>query len=233
MRRLCEKPGCGQPVAVIYGLAPSGTEPMMWIDSWSPERIRDVTPPGARGVLCVRHGEMVSAPRGWVLEDRREAIPRLFKQRQRGNLVAVPDSTADNVARPKRDSTGALKRSRTREIPRPQLFVDLLGKDEPVVVKKTPVVVVEPSPVVVEPSPVVVAPSPVVEPTAVEPDDSTEILIRQDDSHRGTSTFDPDEDFAEVREPTGSMLRDAFRPRYDDRRDPTSELFRSTQSSEE
>jgi len=227
VRRLCEKPGCGQPVAVIYGLAPSGTEPMMWIDSWSPERIRDVTPPGARGVLCVRHGEMVSAPRGWVLEDRREAIPRLFKPRQRGNLVAVPDSTADKLERPKRDNTGALKRSHTRDIPRPQLFVDLLGKDEPVAVKKTPVVVVAPIPVVVKAVPVVV------EPTAVEPDDSTEILIRQDDSHRGTSTFDPDEDFAEVREPTGSMLRDAFRPRFDDRRDPTSELFRSTQSSEE
>ncbi|CAB4554941.1 unannotated protein [freshwater metagenome] len=233
MRRLCEKPGCGQPVAVIYGLAPSGTEPMMWIDSWSPERIRDVTPPGARGVLCVRHGEMVSAPRGWVLEDRREAIPRLFKPRQRGNLVAVPDSTADKLERPKRDNTGALKRSHTREIPRPQLFVDLLGKDEPVAVE-TVAVVVEKTPVVpvVEPSPVVVEPT-AVEPTAVEPDDSTEILIRQDDSHRGTSTFDPDEDFAEVREPTGSMLRDAFRPRFDDRRDPTSELFRSTQSSEE
>ena len=147
----------------------------------------------------------------------------------------MPDSTADNLARPKRDSTGAIKRSRTREIPRPQLFVDLLGKDEPVavetvavVVEKTLVVpVVAPIPVVVEAVPVVV------EPTAVEPDDSTEILIRQDDSHRGTSTFDPDEDFAEVSEPTGSMLRDAFRPRYDDRRDPTSELFRSTQSSEE
>ncbi len=233
MRRLCEKPGCGQPVAVIYGLAPSGTEPMMWIDSWSPERIRDVTPPGARGVLCVRHGEMVSAPRGWVLEDRREAIPRLFKPRQRGNLVAVPDSTADKLERPKRDNTGALKRSHTRDIPRPQLFVDLLGKDEPVAVE-TVAVVVEKTPVVpvVEPSPVVVEPT-AVEPTAVEPDDSTEILIRQDDSHRGTSTFDPDEDFAEVREPTGSMLRDAFRPRFDDRRDPTSELFRSTQSSEE
>ncbi len=235
VRRLCEKPGCGQPVAVIYGLAPSGTEPMMWIDSWSPERIRDVTPPGARGVLCVRHGEMVSAPRGWVLEDRREAIPRLFKPRKRGNLVAVPDSTADKLARPKRDSTGAHKRAQTREIPRPQLFVDLLGKDEPVAVKKTPVVVVEPTPVAVKKTPVVAVESvPVaVEPIAVEPDDSTEILIRQDDSHRGTSTFDPDEDFAEVREPTGSMLRDAFRPRYDDRRDPTSELFRSTQSSEE
>jgi len=204
---------------------------MMWIDHWSPERIRDVTPPGARGVLCVRHGEMVSAPRGWVLEDRREAIPRLFKPRQRGNLVAVPDSTADKLERPKRDNTGALKRSHTRDIPRPQLFVDLLGKDEPVAVQQTPIVpAVEPAPVVpvAEATPVVVE-----EPTAVEPDDSTEILIRQDDSNRGTSTFDPDEDFAEVREPTGSMLRDAFRPRFDDRRDPTSELFRSTQSSEE
>jgi hypothetical protein len=203
---------------------------MMWIDSWSPERIRDVTPPGARGVLCVRHGEMVSAPRGWVLEDRREAIPRLFKQRQRGNLVAVPDSTADKLARPKRDSTGALKRSHTREIPRPQLFVDLLGKDEPVVVEAV-TVAVEPTPVVPVVAQVPVAVEAVT--VVVEPDDSTEILIRQDDSHRGTSTFDPDEDFAEVREPTGSMLRDAFRPRYDDRRDPTSELFRSTQSSEE
>jgi hypothetical protein len=121
------------------------------------------------------------------------------------------------------------------------LFVDLLGKDEPVAVETVAVVpVVAPSPVVVEePTPVVeptaVEPSPVVveEPTAVEPDDSTEILIRQDDSHRGTSTFDPDEDFTRVSEPTGPMLRDAFRPRYDDRRDPTSELFRSTQSSEE
>ena len=235
VRRLCEKPGCGQPVAVIYGLAPSGTESMMWIDHWSPERIRDVTPPGARGVLCVRHGEMVSAPRGWVLEDRREAIPRLFKPRQRGNLVAVPDSTADKLARPKRDNTGALKRSHTRDIPRPQLFVDLLGKDEPVVVE-TVAVAVEKTPIVpvVAPVPIVAESVPVLEqPTAVEPDDSTEILIRQDDSHRGTSTFDPDEDFAEVREPTGSMLRDAFRPRFDDRRDPTSELFRSTQSSEE
>jgi hypothetical protein len=111
------------------------------------------------------------------------------------------------------------------------LFVDLLGKDEPVAVQQTPIVpAVEPAPVVpvAEVTPVVVE-----EPTAVEPDDSTEILIRQDDSHRGTSTFDPDEDFAEVREPTGSMLRDAFRPRFYDRRDPTSELFRSTQSSEE
>ena len=108
MRRLCEKPGCGQPVAVIYGLAPSGTEAGLWVDHWSPERIEEIPPPGARGVVCQKHSESLSAPRGWSFEDRREAIPRLFKTRDRGNLSAVPEPTTETV-RPKADSTGSIK----------------------------------------------------------------------------------------------------------------------------
>ncbi len=150
MRRLCEKPGCGQPVAVIYGLAPSGTEAGLWVDHWSPERIDEVPPPGARGVVCQKHSESLSAPRGWSFEDRREAIPRLFKTRDRGNLSAVPEPTTETV-RPKADSTGSIKRDSTgsikrdvtgsvkrprpADIPRPSLFAEL---DEPVV--ETPVV---------------------------------------------------------------------------------------------
>ena len=158
MRRLCEKPGCGQPVAVIYGLAPSGTEAGLWVDHWSPERIEEVPPPGARGVVCQKHSESLSAPRGWSFEDRREAIPRLFKTRDRGNLSAVPEPTtetprpkADSTGSLKRDSTGSIKRDSTgsikrdvtgsvkrprpADIPRPSLFAEL---DEPVV--ETPVV---------------------------------------------------------------------------------------------
>ena len=150
MRRLCEKPGCGQPVAVIYGLAPSGTEAGLWVDHWSPERIDEIPPPGARGVVCQKHSESLSAPRGWSFEDRREAIPRLFKTRDRGNLSAVPEPTTETV-RPKADSTGSIKRDvtgatkrdvtgsvkrpRPTDIPRPSLFAEL---DEPVV--ETPVV---------------------------------------------------------------------------------------------
>ena len=150
MRRLCEKPGCGQPVAVIYGLAPSGTEAGLWVDHWSPERIEEIPPPGARGVVCQKHSESLSAPRGWSFEDRREAIPRLFKTRDRGNLSAVPEPTTE-TPRPKADSTGSLKRDSTgsikrdvtgsvkrprpADIPRPSLFAEL---DEPVV--ETPVV---------------------------------------------------------------------------------------------
>jgi hypothetical protein len=92
----------------------------------------------------------LSAPRGWSFEDRREAIPRLFKTRDRGNLSAVPEPTTETV-RPKADSTGSIKRDvtgatkrdvtgsvkrpRPTDIPRPSLFAEL---DEPVV--ETPVV---------------------------------------------------------------------------------------------
>ena len=239
MRRLCEKPGCGQPVAVIYGLAPSGTEAGLWVDHWSPERIDEIPPPGARGVVCQKHSESLSAPRGWSFEDRREAIPRLFKTRDRGNLSAVPDPT-NETPRPKdstgslkrdvtgsikRDGTGSTKRPRPADIPRPSLFAEL---DEPVVVSE-PVIEVE-AVVVIEPVAEVVvreeAPpiiDEVLEEEVIEilptQDDSTELLIRQDVDTRWAPHFDPDDDLGGMLDATGSMLRDAFRSRHNGRRD--------------
>jgi hypothetical protein len=231
VRRLCEKPGCGQPVAVIYGLAPSGTEAGLWVDHWSPERIDEVPPPGARGVVCQKHSESLSAPRGWSFEDRREAIPRLFKTRDRGNLSAVPDPTnetprpKDSTGATKRDVTGAVKRDgtgstrrpRPADIPRPSLFAEL---DEPVV---EPVVVIEPVAKVVvrEEAPPVI--EEIVEEEVIEilptQDDSTELLIRQDVDTRWAPHFDPDDDLGGMLDATGSMLRDAFRSRHNGRRD--------------
>ena len=248
MRRLCEKPGCGQPVAVIYGLAPSGTEAGLWVDHWSPERIEEIPPPGARGVVCQKHSESLSAPRGWSFEDRREAIPRLFKTRDRGNLSAVPEPTTETV-RPKADSTGSIKRDvtgatkrdvtgsvkrpRPADIPRPSLFAEL---DEPVV--ETPVVEVAVTEVsvaevsVVVNEPVVETVSMFVEEQVIEEDieeevieipptqdDSTELLIRQDVDTRWAPHFDPDDDLGGMLDATGSMLRDAFRSRHNGRRD--------------
>ena len=240
MRRLCEKPGCGQPVAVIYGLAPSGTEAGLWVDHWSPERIDEIPPPGARGVVCQKHSESLSAPRGWSFEDRREAIPRLFKTRDRGNLSAVPDPTnetprtkdstgatkRDVTGAVKRDGTGSTKRPRPADIPRPSLFAEL---DEPVVAVVEPIVDIEPI-VVIEPVAEVVvreeAP-PVIEEIVEEEvieilptqDDSTELLIRQDVDTRWAPHFDPDDDLGGMLDATGSMLRDAFRSRHNGRRD--------------
>ncbi len=240
MRRLCEKPGCGQPVAVIYGLAPSGTEAGLWVDHWSPERIDEIPPSGARGVVCQRHSESLSAPRGWSFEDRREAIPRLFKTRDRGNLSAVPEPTtetprpkADSTGSLKRDVTGATKRPRPADIPRPSLFAELDEQvvESPVVevavtevsVAEVAVVVNEP---VVETVPMFVEEQ-VLEEVAEEEvieilptqDDSTELLIRQDVDTRWAPHFDPDDDLGGMLDATGSMLRDAFRSRHNGRRD--------------
>ena len=232
MRRLCEKPGCGQPVAVIYGLAPSGTEAGLWVDHWSPERIEEVQPPGARGVVCQKHSESLSAPLGWSFEDRREAIPRLFKTRNRGKLSAVPEPTTE-TPRPKDDSTGSLKRGvtgaskrdvtksakrpRPADIPRPSLFAEL---DEPVVEIK-PVVGTPVAAVSVPEVSVVV--EEVIEEEVIEipptRDDSTELLIRQDADTRWAPHFDPDDDLGGMLDATGSMLRDAFRSRHNGRRD--------------
>jgi hypothetical protein len=209
----------------------------LWVDHWSPERIDEVPPPGARGVVCQKHSESLSAPRGWSFEDRREAIPRLFKTRDRGNLSAVPDPT-NETPRPKdstgslkrdvtgsikRDGTGSTKRPRPADIPRPSLFAEL---DEPVVVVK-PVIEVE-AVVVIEPVAEVVvreeAPpiiDEVLEEEVIEilptQDDSTELLIRQDVDTRWAPHFDPDDDLGGMLDATGSMLRDAFRSRHNGR----------------
>jgi hypothetical protein len=215
----------------------------LWVDHWSPERIDEVPPPGARGVVCQKHSESLSAPRGWSFEDRREAIPRLFKTRDRGNLSAVPDPT-NETPRPKdstgslkrdvtgsikRDVTGSARRPRPADIPRPSLFAEL---DEPAV---EPVVVVKPvieveAVVVIEPVAEVVvreeAPpiiDEVLEEEVIEilptQDDSTELLIRQDVDTRWAPHFDPDDDLGGMLDATGSMLRDAFRSRHNGRRD--------------
>ncbi len=39
------------------------------------------TPRDGQKLLCLRHADAMSVPRGWTLDDRREEIPRLFTPR--------------------------------------------------------------------------------------------------------------------------------------------------------
>jgi len=39
------------------------------------------TPHEDQNVLCLRHADAMSVPRGWTLDDRREEVPRLFMPR--------------------------------------------------------------------------------------------------------------------------------------------------------
>jgi hypothetical protein len=46
---------------------------MVWIDSY------DRVATGLAGVLCRRHADAMVVPLGWMLDDRRDLVPRLFK----------------------------------------------------------------------------------------------------------------------------------------------------------
>ena len=56
------------------------------------------------GVLCRRHADAMVVPLGWMLDDRREAVPRLFKTRE----TATASRPRRHRAHPARDETGQL-----------------------------------------------------------------------------------------------------------------------------
>lgn len=138
MRRTCERPGCPDPVAAIYGYSDEGGSLHVWLDSWSPEPADRAWPSDARGVVCERHGHLLTAPSGWDLIDRREPIPQLF--RPRPILVHSRDETTakdrpapgdrthriDSPARPNSvDDSAARRRQRIVDLPIPELFSEL------------------------------------------------------------------------------------------------------------
>jgi len=74
VRRLCERPGCGAPAEVAYGI--DKTSLLVWVDN------RAILERELAGRLCRRHADALVPPRGWTLDDRREPIPKLFKVRE-------------------------------------------------------------------------------------------------------------------------------------------------------
>src|SRR5215207_8356481 len=93
MNRLCERPGCSSPADVAYGF--DADSQIMWLDAV-------VAVVGTRhGVLCRRHADSMIVPLGWMLDDRREPTPRLFK----APAVALRASPPRRERRP-RDETG-------------------------------------------------------------------------------------------------------------------------------
>lgn len=55
----------------------------MWLDPLDPERGK-----GA-GVLCARHADSLTPPRGWHLQDRRTGTPRLWDDRPAVTLATA------------------------------------------------------------------------------------------------------------------------------------------------
>jgi hypothetical protein len=90
VRKLCERPGCSAPAEVSYGIDNSAL--LVWIDNRPlPER-------ELAGRLCRRHADAISVPRGWTVDDRRQAIPQLF--RPSDLPVAEPVKKEKKLAKP-------------------------------------------------------------------------------------------------------------------------------------
>lgn len=73
MPRLCERPGCSAPATVTYGFDTSALS--VWLAPFEPD---EKARPYGSGILCRRHADAMAVPRGWQVDDRREAVPRLF-----------------------------------------------------------------------------------------------------------------------------------------------------------
>jgi hypothetical protein len=73
---------------------------MVWIDSY------DRVSTDRAGVLCRRHADAMVVPLGWMLDDRRDPVPRLFRAPAQSTVVAPRQR---RVSRHHRDDTEQLE----------------------------------------------------------------------------------------------------------------------------
>ena len=73
MRMRCSRVGCGGHAVASFCF--DGRAALVWLDPLDPER-----GVGA-GVLCARHADTLTPPRGWHLQDRRTRTPSLWVDR--------------------------------------------------------------------------------------------------------------------------------------------------------
>jgi len=85
---------------------------VVWIESL------DGTQSYRAGVLCRRHADAMVVPLGWMLDDRREPVPRLFKTRE---IPTPPKSPRRHRAHPTRDETGQLSLTDPERVVSPEV----------------------------------------------------------------------------------------------------------------
>ena len=104
MAQQCERPGCAQPASVEYIIDPHSL--LLTLQNY------DVVRGERRSALCATHGDRMSVPKGWSIDDRREDPPRLFKTPKSG--VAPAKASA------KKSATES--KQKKKPVVRPMLF---------------------------------------------------------------------------------------------------------------
>jgi hypothetical protein len=158
-------------------------------------------------VLCKTHADRLKMPKDWLLDDRREANPRLFR-------VAAPAEQ-----KPTRDHTAGHRR-KSRPFPKPESF-DTIPTPRPVEAREPepqpePVIEtvqhVESEPLVAEVIDVVESDREVEAPVhpAVEAEVKPEPELEPTQSMPWRPHFDQDDDLDGVLKPKGRLLSRAF-----------------------
>lgn len=111
MRKLCERPGCGAPAEVSYGIDNSSLT--VWVDN------RAIHEREHAGRLCRRHADALVVPRGWTIDDRRQAIPQLFRVVE---SQPEPKPTKKSDSAEKKSSPAKAPTKRERRDDGPSLF---------------------------------------------------------------------------------------------------------------
>ena len=104
MAQQCERPGCAQPAAVEYIIDPQSL--LLTLQNY------EVVGDERRSALCATHGDRMSVPKGWSIDDRREDPPRLFKTPKSG-VVPAKASAKKSVTESKQ---------KKKPVVRPMLF---------------------------------------------------------------------------------------------------------------
>ena len=104
MAQQCERPGCAQPATVEYIIDPHSL--LLTLQNY------EVVGDERRSALCITHGDRMSVPKGWSIDDRREDPPRLFKTPKSG--VAPAKASA------KKSATES--KQKKKPVVRPMLF---------------------------------------------------------------------------------------------------------------
>lgn len=199
MSKLCERPGCSEVGAAEYGMVPEDL--LFWIAPMSG------TPHDDQNVLCLRHADAMSVPRGWTLDDRREDVPRLF--------IPRPRPTRERPARPARPARPKPARAEPVE----QLVIDGTAEIErPVLPADEPVEPVEPAEPVEQAEQPAAAPAEVpviaavpdaqVESDAPEASDTSDEVV---EVGPWQPAFDHDNDLDGLLEVSSPLLARAFR----------------------
>ena len=124
MPRLCERPGCSAQATVAYGFDTADLK--VWLSHFEAE---EKARPYGTGILCRRHADALVVPRGWHVDDRREAVPRLFITPAVGEPVGP--------ARENEPPTTNVRRIRERRQPAAELFDTASGDESEPVLDET------------------------------------------------------------------------------------------------